>query len=211
MLNNVKVVIRGASSLMTHNIRLANPMDPYTKKLKELTAKKKPTDEQLFQIMRHEARAGCWDTPDELFAVNNAAVLKSVIIAARISKEGAKVERGVTITDGYTPVEIDGEFISCDELLKDPTNIDYRSVRIGQARIMRARPKIDEGWEAEFVFGVETTVIDLDRFIQLLVLAGKATGLGEMRTRGMGRYEVLSANLMDAEAESEVPVIGIAA
>ena len=63
-----RLKVRGTKPLMVHNIRLANPLDPWTKALKELTGdrKRRNTDEGRLLILRTEARGAIYETEDGL-------------------------------------------------------------------------------------------------------------------------------------------------
>ena len=48
------VQIEGISPIIFHNLRLANPLGEYAKKIKEITAKKKKTDAELIKLQELE-------------------------------------------------------------------------------------------------------------------------------------------------------------
>ena len=59
MLQQVKYHLEGASPLLMHNGALADPLNFWAKKMKEITAKQKKTDADHEEIGRLEWRAGC--------------------------------------------------------------------------------------------------------------------------------------------------------
>jgi len=50
----------GARPLLLHNEQLASPLNPYSKRLAELTAVLKKTEEQLWQIARLQFEGGLY-------------------------------------------------------------------------------------------------------------------------------------------------------
>lgn len=175
------VTVTGTRPLIEHNGRLANPLDPWTRALKEITSKRKKTDEDLAAIMQIESRGACWETNDGLLGVLNGALWSCIFEAAKAFKRGMDIKRAFIADPGTEPLRIDGEHVSCDEWLKDPEHIDYRSVALRGNRTMRARPIIPLGWASTHRFELLTDVIDPRDLIPILERAGRLVGLGEMR------------------------------
>lgn len=185
------VRITGERKLIQHNGRLANPIDPYSRALKEHTSKRKKTDEDHVTIMQLEARAGCYETEDGMLGVPNVAVWRSIAEAATVFKRGKDIKKAVMHEDAITPLEIDGRSVACDEWLTDPNHIDYRAVRVGMARVMRSRPVIPAGWSSVHTFEVFDDVIDLRDLVPILERAGRLVGIMEMRpTCGTFRVDI---------------------
>lgn len=185
--------LTGTRPILLHNGRLANPMDFYTRRLKDLTAKRNKTDEDHLAISLAEARGGAYETPDNLLAYPTANVWRSILDASRTFKLGKLVERGLR----YNPLDIqpllaDGQAVDVDEYLKDPAHIFYRSVRNQRNRVMRSRP-IVESWTTDHRFQLDLKVLDQDRLAPVLECAGAMVGLGDWRpTYGTFTVEVLA-------------------
>src|SRR3546814_21068521 len=64
----LKLKIVGTSPLMMHSDRLANPLNPATKAHKELTGKRKKTDDDHLAIAKSEFIAGAyWDEKEGFY------------------------------------------------------------------------------------------------------------------------------------------------
>lgn len=183
-----RVKLTGTKPMLQHNGRLANPVDLYTKRLKQLTSKRKKTEEDLVAIMQVEARGGCWETTDHKLGLPTAAVWRSIHESAKMDKLGKTIERGLSYEDSCQPILVNGIEQKCDDFVADPTRIDYRSVKIGTSRTMRARPLIPAGWESVHTMELMTDLLDFESLIPLIHRAGKLYGVGDWRPI-YGTYE----------------------
>jgi len=67
--------------------------------------------------------------------------------------------------------------------------IDTRSVIINRGRILRSRPKFEEGWKVNFQVVIQNDEITINTFKEILEFAGKYGGLGDYRPK-YGRFKV---------------------
>lgn len=172
--------------MLMHNARLADPLNPTSKAIKKITSKRTKTDEDHENIARLEHAGSLYLDPDVGPYVPGQNVERCLVDAARISKQGVKVQRGVFIeTDvnplGYTgPRDVDG-------LWKDENFRHVASVKVGQSRTMRCRPMFN-AWSVEADGILDPAVIDLTDLNAIAVTAGQMIGLGDWRPR-YGRFE----------------------
>jgi len=187
----IVLTLTGTKSMLQHNGRLANPLDPHTRKLSSLTGKRKKTDDDLYAIMQVEARGGCWETEDGLLGVPNAAVWRSIYDAAKAFKLGEDIKRSLNFEDTTVPIEIDGGKVTCDEYLEDSSHIDYRPVKVGTRKTMRARPLVKAGWTSTHSMDLVESVMRVDDLGPVLERAGRLVGIGDWRpTYGTYTMEV---------------------
>lgn len=175
--------------MLMHNGRLANPLDDYTRALKALTSKLKKTDEDIWQIARIEARAGCWETDENLLGVPTAAVWRCFYDASKQFKLGTTVKKALYFDDVVQPLLVDGGKVACDDFVSDFANVDYRTVKVKTATCMRARPKIQAGWETTHSFELFDDVLNERDLISVMESAGRLYGLGDWRPT-YGRFVV---------------------
>lgn len=188
----LKLKLTGTRPMLQHNGRLANPVDPYTMKLKNLVGKRKKTDDDLVDIMRTEARGSCWETPEGLMGVPNAAVWRCLYDAAKAFKLGEDIKRSLSFEDTTVPLLIGGEKVACDDYLQRDGAVDYRPVKVMGKKPMRARPRIN-GWQSEHTFDLLTDVMNARDLEPILHRAGRLVGLGDWRPiYGTFEVEVLS-------------------
>ena len=181
--------LTGTRPMLMHNGRLANPIDPWTRKLGLLTKKRQKTDDDLIDIMRTEARGSCWETADGLLGVPGAAIWRSLYDAAKAFKQGENVKRALMFEDVTIPLMVEGRPYTADEWITDPAHIDYRPVAVQRAKTMRARPLIPVGWSVELTVELMDDVMDARQMVPIFERAGRLVGLGDWRPT-YGRYEI---------------------
>jgi hypothetical protein len=185
----LNITITGIAPMLQHNGRLANPLDPYTRQIAGISGKRKKTDEDRYDLMKIEARGGCWETTDGTLGIPNEAVWRSIYDAAKAYKRGEDIKRALLIDPDTVPLLIDGDVVDCDIFLKDPEHIDYRPVKIMGKKTMRARPLIPAGWQSTHTAEILEDVIDLGDMAPIFERAGRLVGIGDWRPR-YGRFEI---------------------
>lgn len=91
-----------------------------------------------------------------------------------------------------------------NSLTTDPTApvyLDIRGVRnpSTKARNVRYRVAASPGWQCSFTLLWDKTVVDRNQIQAVAIDAGKLVGLGNGRSIGMGRFEVLSFDVQESE------------
>jgi len=177
----ITLTLTGTRPMIQHNRRLANPIDPYTRALKQLTGKRKKTDEDIVDIMRIEARASCYETDDGLLGLPTENVWRSLYDAATAFKMGKDIKRALSATgDEVVPLLVGGEPVKVDPYLLEDGAIDYRSVKVGTNRVMRSRPII-ANWSSTHTFELFEDVIDKGDLVKVWERAGRLVGIGDYR------------------------------
>lgn len=195
----IDITLTGVRPMIQHNGRLANQLDPYTRRLAAITKKTKKTDEDWATIMQIESRGSCWETPDGILGVPTEAVWRSLYNAATAFKRGEDIKRSLLFDDEVRPLLVDGEQVTCDDFLRDPENVFLKVVVIGRNRTMRARPRVPTGWQTTHRFELLTDVIDARNLAPILERAGRLVGIGDWRPR-YGRYEIAIKEVARLEA-----------
>lgn len=186
---NISITITGVSDLLMHNGRLANPFDPHTRALAELTGiKGKKSEEYHIKVVAAEARGGFWETEDGLAGIPTAAFWRAIRDGAAMEKRGKLVAAALIFDDTTVPLLVDGQPVRCEDYLKRDGAIDYRMVRVGAAKIGRSRPKFSAGWQSTHQFQLDDELLnktDIERFAKA---AGRLRGIGDYRPM-YGRFE----------------------
>lgn len=183
----LKLKITGTSPLMMHADRLANPLDPATKAHKELTSKRKKTDEDHLAIARSEFIAGAYWHKDEGFFIPGPNLDATFWAGAKLQKMGVHWRRGALVLENRVKLMHSGPSTP-ESLWESPENVDCRGVRVGTAKIMRYRPMF-LSWAAELTVSLNTDVLDLQEAKKAIEDAGALIGTCEFRPR-FGRFEV---------------------
>ena len=177
----LNITIQGRKPVLLHNGRLSNPLDPYTRKLKEKTSKRKKTDDDLQEIAMIEARAGMYDAPGDLMGIPNANVFRSILDSAKLDKLGKLLSQSFSFDDIVEPLLINRKTIKCDDYLTMEGSLDYRSVKVGMSRVMRARAKVYPDWQSTHSFMLDEAILDLHLLEPVIERAGLRFGVGDWR------------------------------
>ena len=178
----ISIRLEGIRPILMHNVRLANPLDPYTRRLKEVTSKKKKTDEDLAVISWLEARGSAYETADGLLAIPADNLWRCMYDAATAFKLGTKIKRALIPLTDIEPLYLDGQTRNVEDHL-NAGHIDVRAVQVARARTMRSRPIIDAPWTVTHRFEMMTDELDYDDLQKVLDRAGRLVGIGDFRPR----------------------------
>lgn len=177
----------GTSPLMMHSDRLANPLNPATKAHKELTGKRKKTDDDHLAIAKSEFIAGAYWDEKTGFYIPGQNFDATFWAGAKLQKLGVHWKRGAMVMTDKAKLVFDGPRTP-EKLWEDLRFVDCRGVKVGQSKVMRYRPVFLD-WEASLEVAVNTDVIDLAEIKKAIADAGALIGVCEYRPR-FGRFEV---------------------
>lgn len=186
-MEQLHIKITGLTPLMMHADKLANPLLPETRAHKELTGKRKKTDDDHTAIARSEFIAGAYWTAKDGFYVPAQNFDATFLGGAKLQKLGTAWKRGVLVIEDKIKLLHDGPGTP-DKLWASPANVDCRGVKVGTAKIMRYRP-IFLSWAAELTLSINTDVLNLSEVKKAVEDAGALIGVCEYRPR-FGRFEV---------------------
>jgi len=176
-------------SLIMHNGQTADPLNPFSKAMKEISGKRKKTDSDYEAMANIEFKAGLY-----VDAKNNviipSRVLESVLVeGAKKSKEGKLALSGMFV-DTDAAFSYEGYPMTIDELMDSPEHRLCVAVRVGMAKVMRTRPHFKD-WTACFKVSLNTDVANENQLKRWVDDAGAYVGIGDWRPRH-GRYEIVN-------------------
>ena len=185
MLNTIKVKIIGTRPLLMHSDKYADPLNPLTKAHKELTSKRKKSDDDHEAIAKSEWLGGLYIDAKGPYlpGVNIEATL---ISGGKLSKLGTQLKRSVEILGDRCYLEYDGPKVA--EKLWEAGFYDARSIKIQQARLMRYRPMFRK-WACDCEIAFDPETINRDQVIKCLEDGGQYCGIGDYRPK-FGRFTV---------------------
>lgn len=187
MHRRVKVSIKGLSPLLVHNGHLADPTNLYVKKMKEISPKRKKTDQDFETLKKLEFEGGLYFDEQAGPYIPDTWIEKNIRDGATANKLGKAMIAGVQCEDYVNPLEYDGPR-TIEELYADPRFVDVRGVVVARQRIMRTRPRFPD-WGCTFILTILTEVVTLSSVETALARAGMVVGLGDYRPK-FGRYEL---------------------
>lgn len=186
-MKNLTITLEGRAPLLIHNERLAVSTDEYARPLKAITSKSKKSDDDYAEMARLEYLGGLYLTSGGRSGLPAWNVFRSIQDGARLNRLGKQVERGLFAAKGDEIVEIKHSGPSDIENHYRSGGIDTRTVRVGQQRVVRTRPRYID-WSVAVDFIVDTEVLRLDDLALAVDNAGRMIGIGDYRPR-FGRYE----------------------
>ena len=187
-IEEIKVSVKGVSPLILNNGQTADPLNAYTKRLKEFQSKRKKTDDDYENISRIE-----WESALYLDE-NNMPVIPSDCIEAML-RESAGKSRVVTKKDLQASVWVaeDAKLITnapFPNLDKAYEECCFRKlVRVNTARVVRTRP-IFFNWKLNYTITYLPDMINRNDLENILNVASYRIGMGDWRPK-FGRFEIL--------------------
>jgi hypothetical protein len=175
----------GVLPLMTHNARLADPLDEVTRAIAAVSKKVKKTDDDHEEMARLEHLGGLYLDPDLGPVMPAANIERCLVDGAKKYKLGTTLKSALLITELNTPILYTGPR-DADGLWADPQFRYRASVKVGTSRVMRTRP-LFPNWRIEVTGELDDTQIEQRQFEQVVETAGRIIGLGEYRPR-FGRF-----------------------
>lgn len=182
----VQIDITGDTALLMHADTLADPLLPETKEFKKVTGKKTKTEADHEAMARMEFLASLY-LDDGQVVIPNRNIMKNLIEGARVTKMGPKVERGVTITAAFFPLQYKGPR-DPEGLYADKNFVSRMTVKNQMSRVVRTRP-IFRQWAVGVSALIDPAVVSVDDLQEIASNAGALIGLGDYRKGGgFGRY-----------------------
>lgn len=189
----VRVHIIGTTPCIMQSDKMVNPFSPEAKRNAEINSKKtrKTDDDRLEQaIIEYKASLYCDAIIGPYWPAQN--ILRCLRDAAKMTRQGKDVERGLDILDNKNALLYDGPRTP-DELAANPDFVDCRSVVIQNKRVMRTRPIFNE-WELKFCLMYDRSIFkDLQTVRRIVETAGRYVGLSTFRPR-FGQFEIAEEN-----------------
>lgn len=187
-MRELTVKLKGDAGYIPHNIRLANPLDEFAKKLKAVSSKRKKVEGDFEKMAKLE-----WYGSHYLNA-DGEPVLPADNLTAMLAEGAKKIKMKKVFASSVwveksSPIKYPGPK-NIEELWDD---VKYRlcvSVRVGNARVMRTRPIFHE-WESTVNIKYHEDQVGEEVVLDVLKTAGVLVGIGDWRPR-YGRFTVQS-------------------
>ena len=185
------VRIEGASPLLMHNGQLANPLNEWVVKMKEITSKhhSKKTESDIEELMRLEFQGGLYyDEDTKAPAMPDIVIEGTIRDAAKGKRKGQAVTAGLNVYPEKIPLIYKGTK-DRDRLYEDRNFVDSRMVKLQKsASLIRTRPRFDK-WELEFEIKTIDEILSMKEVADFLATAGTFKGIGDYRPK-FGRFIV---------------------
>lgn len=179
------LTIEGTRPLLMHNSRLADKLDPITQEKAKIAAKRKKTEDDDLLLSHLEWQGGLYFDAAVGPYLPGDNIFKSLIEAARKTKDGKRVEQGLMIETDINPLAYKGPR-DLDGLWADKNFVHRCTVKQQQSRITRTRPLFRE-WRTEIEGAFDEEVLDLADVVRFADTAGAYIGVGDWRPKH-GRF-----------------------
>lgn len=184
---DILITLEGTTPLLMHNPRMIDPEYEINREIKAITGKRKKTDDDHARVGMLEWFGGLYEENGTIVQPTSK-VRKCLIETARISKLGKHVERSLITTSLNVPLIYEGPSDPKDIWATGNGFVSRLSVRVGSSRVMRLRPQFYP-WKIEMpAVMLEDAGLNFDELQRIVDLAGRATGIGDGRSIGYGRF-----------------------
>jgi len=185
----VQYKLTSLAPLIMHNGQTADPLNKWSKLIKQTSSKRNKTDSDYEEMAHLEFIAGLY--LDENGPIIPSFVIDSVVVnGAKKSKEGQSAKSGCFCLK-HARLDYDGPR-TVNELWADERFRFSKKVRVGQASVQRMRP-IFTDWSTIITLQYEDTLVNLSRVDAWLDAASTQVGLCDWRPQ-YGRFTVERLN-----------------
>lgn len=182
----ITVEFTGTMPTLMHNGQLCDPMNRWSKAIKEITSKRKKTDADHEEIARLEFLGSFYLDEDKKPCWPAENILRCIQAGAKKQRKGKDCEAGVLI-DGDARLIYKGP-TDPNELWENEQFRNFSQVRVQNNKVIRCRPMFPE-WKIQFDLNYLPQVCNPSDIETWCHDAGLFIGLSDWRPR-FGRFEV---------------------
>lgn len=184
-MKEVKATLNGVSPLIMHNPQLCDPMNSISKKMKEITSKRKKTESDFMEMQKIEWHGSLY-CKDKKPIIPGIMIDAMLVNAAKKNKLGQIFKSGVC-TDGFFTVKYKGPK-DLESLWEDENFRLVAPAVVNRSRIMRCRPIFNE-WSLDITVKYFPDIVNESQIKDALVIGGQQCAIGDWRPR-FGRFNV---------------------
>jgi hypothetical protein len=183
-IQTLKVTYNGIDSILQNNPQMSDPLNKYSKEMKQITGKRKKTDDDIAAMRDLEVRAKIYFDDTAGIYVPSSWVQASI---AGVSWSRAKIKKGdiracVFVTEQKLKLNYHGM-----DNVKKPIDIVgneqfhlVQSLKQGQVRVVKATP-IFNNWSFSCEIEFDDSIINESELKQLIEYGAKFGGFGDFR------------------------------
>lgn len=183
-MKSLTVQIKGIEPLLINNPQAVDPFNKYSRAAKEITSKRKKTDEDLLKLREIEIESKLYF--DEKIGVWIPATWITAAIAAQ-SWAKAKIKKAdirscVFVNESKIKLNYAGmdKVKTKTDVVKNEMFHTVLNLKQGQVRVCKAAPIFND-WSVEFEILFDDTIINASDLKNLIEIAAKFGGFGDFR------------------------------
>lgn len=175
--------------MLMHNGQTADPLNHWSKSMKQVSGKRKKTDADYEELAKLEFFAALYMGKDGPI-IPLANIDAMIVNAAKKLREGPTAKAGVFCLKD-APMEYAGPRTP-ETLWNAETFRHVAIVRVQSARVARTRPVFNE-WAADVTLNIEDSIVNVAQVDAWMNVAGTQIGLGDWRPQH-GRFTAKRLN-----------------
>ena len=183
-----EVRFKGVKPLLMANPQMANPLNHYKKEISKYTSKRNKTDEDHEEISRLQFLGHLYYDEKVGVYIPSEMIEASIVNGAKVTKNGKKIPLAVNVVEYKIPL-IYKDIKTPDELFNDEDFVDVRFGVLNRSKILVTRPRFNQ-WEIVFNVDVDTSLLNVEEFVEAVNNAGQRAGIGTYRPK-YGTYEAI--------------------
>lgn len=189
----ITIKAMGTKDLLLHNVDLANPLNKHARRMTELraTPSKRRTEKWFEEMAREQFLGAFYVVPDiDGPAMPAENLRRSIIGAAKATRQGIHVLRSLEVTTAFVPLIYDGPK-DLEAMWSQEWHLT-RMIRGTGGASPTTFPRFPAGgWAVKVPFELDESVLNLRDLQEIAQRAGRIEGLGASRKQGYGRYDAL--------------------
>ena len=182
----------GTKPLLLHNVDLANPLNPWARKMTDLrgTPSKRRTEKWHEEMAYVSFMGAFYDIPGiDGVGIPSENMRRSLIVAAKASRLGTQVQRALMVTTPAVSLIYDGPKTS--QGMWDTGKFHLTRMIRGTGGASPTTYPIFRDWAVKVPFELDESLLNVRDLTEIAERAGRIEGLGASRSQGYGRYDAL--------------------
>jgi hypothetical protein len=173
---SLKIRLTGVSNLLCHNGQLADPLNEWSKKIKNVTSKRKKTDADYEEIARLEFYGGMYLDESNHPCIPGEVIEAVIISGAKKQKMGTQAKAGIYCIGNWKLQNGGADLSDLEKLWTSGKYHLTKGVSVGTATTMRTRPLFKLPWSVECEINYEDSLVNESHILQFLNAEGVAIG-----------------------------------
>jgi ribosomal protein L18E len=183
-MQKLKFKLQSESPLILHNGQTADPLNRYSKMMKEVSSKRAKTDADFAELARIEWYASLY-LDNNRVCVPGEVLEAAFVNGAKKSKLGTQAKAGLFVADNAI-LEFDGSNLTIDELWERDENRFTIGVRVQRNKIMRTRFRVNQ-WSAIVEVVYDPKQLNKSQVVDAVKATGEQVGICDWRPK-FGRF-----------------------